>query len=138
VTLGLGIWTFSFEQTNGILTNKVYEKISLGGPYPGNPFASDTGRVPDYKVEYSYYVNGDKYKGNRIGMGLSHLTLTPFKEMYWEKHVSASSPIQVYYSKKLPSVSVLYCGVDWLVAFCFMAFGVISLVSSKWLKQKYT
>ncbi len=138
VIIGLGIWTFAFEQTNGILVNKIQKRISLGGTHPGNPFASNTDNIPNYNVEYTYYVNGYKYNANKIGMGLSHLTLSPFKEMYWEEHVPASSPIQVYYSKKYPSVSVLYRGIDWIMAFCFLFFGVISLVSSKWLKQKYT
>ena len=131
IIIGLGLWTFSFDETNGLLINKVHKRVGVGGADPGIPFASDTGRVSDYEVEYSYYVNGEKHKGSRIGMGLSHLTLSPFKQMYWEENVPASSSIQVYFSNQYPNVSVLYKGVDWIVALCFSLFGVMCLVSSK-------
>lgn len=138
VTVSIGMWTFSFDQTTGTLVGKTYERIRLGGMHPGIPFASSTGSIPNYDIEYTYSVGGHNYKSKRIGMGLSHLTLSPFERIYWEHNIKANSNIQVYYSDKLPAISVIYRGVDWVLSIFFIIFGSIIIVSSNWLKQKYT
>ena len=132
----MGAWTYSFEVTEGKLEKVNIGRDRLSGDYSGIPFGGNIkGSVQRYSIEYSYHVDGVSYKSNRIGMGISHLTLSPMKRMYWEKLAAVGSNVDVYYSTMYPHISVIIQGIDWVVVFLVSVIGTAAIYFSAWIKR---
>jgi len=134
---GLGCLTYFFAETSGNLTKNSQKAVLLKGGYVGIPHVPtpQSKSIVDYDIEYSYAVSGLEYKGSMIGFGMNALTLSPFNKMEWEKKTEKGELLTVYYFPSIPSVSVLYVGVDWLVSITLLTLGLALIRFSKWIHR---
>ena len=130
----MGLWTFSFDSTQGkILAHETLDTKAIGG-FPGIPHVPDSGSsTPQMFVTYQYEVEEKTYKSHTIGMGIRHWTLWPFGKMRWEKAAEFGRPLVVYYSTSFHSISVLHKGFDVLVVIFLSVSGWSLVRFSRWL-----
>ena len=137
ITLILGLWTYTFKSVGGTLIKNYKSNKSTVSGYPV-PFARDRWRnTPGRVIEYYYRVEDKAFYGDRIGMGFSYWTLSPFKILEWEGSMKGDYILPVYYSSHYPSISVLYRGPDWVMIIILVIIGSSSLRLSLWLNSRY-
>ena len=130
----IGLWTFTFDKTSGSIVQQTNLTTRAVGAFPGVPYVSDSGHpAPQLFVTYSYTALGTSYISHNIGMGIRHWTLWPFGRMSWEQNASFGQPVDVYFYRNAPHISVLHRGFDVIAVLGFMLSGWGMVTFSKWI-----
>lgn len=116
VLIAAGLFSYTFVATDGELIENSKSRVrSVGAYITGRTVGSRRpATVEVIRPCYRYRVGDDAHEGCRIGFGLSHLTLAPFRREPWES-LQANDPVRVYYFAPYPGMAVLTRGPDWLV-----------------------
>lgn len=132
----LGVWTFTFLETEGEVIALDHTGMMMSGGYSGIPFVHNRpSHTKSLAVTYGYRVEGHSFKGTRIGMGLAAWTLSPLGPMKWERKARRGAELTIYHANGLPSVSVLHRGID-VVSIAILALvGFALLKFSGWIQQ---
>jgi hypothetical protein len=115
VLLLAGLWTYTFDVTDGTLLKNEHRRIRPVGEYP-TAKGSRLRRIPVEHIEacYRYHVGDSDLESCRIGAGVSHLTLSPLREESWER-LRKGERVRVFYSSGRPAIAVLHRGPDWIM-----------------------
>ena len=109
-----GLWTYTFNATVGTVLTNERKRIRPVGDYShsrGIRFWKKT--VEGIDICYEYNADGRVHESCHIGVGISHLTLSPLAREPWEDG-QPGNEVLVYFSDSRPSFAVLHRGPDWI------------------------
>jgi len=110
----VGLWTYGFESTQGVLTKNETRRVRPVGDYVGPRAGASRRTVEHIDVCYRYAVGAVTFDSCRIGAGVSHVTLSPLAREPWEQ-LRPGATVGVYYHRQHPNIAVLHRGPDWMM-----------------------
>jgi hypothetical protein len=125
--LALALGSRRWPTTNGVITESSIVTVSYGTPIQDNTSNTFTSDGRNYRIYYTYQVNGQSYESNGVRFG-GWLNSNPWDARATSQRYPAGKSVTVFYNPRNPRIATLETRVSGLL-YILLTIGILAIGS---------